>query len=514
MMLSHLTNFSQDLGPLFPEVQLNGIFADSITFNDCVPKYPYEEILERYHAEKEIPTFDLTVFVFENFDLPDFEPAKYETDPSKPITEHIHGLWDILTREHYQETGSSLIPLPHPYVVPGGRFRGMYYWDSYFTMLGLQVSGRTDLIQHMIDNFAFCINELGFIPNANRTYYLTRSQPPFLALMIQLLESERGDAVWEQYLPALEKEYAFWMTGAETVSTENPASARVVQLPDGTLFNRYWDASDEPRPESFREDVEVAVASRRNPQEVYRHIRAATESGWDFSSRWLRDQHSMESIHTADLIPVDLNCLLLHIEQTLVAQYRRLTPSSDQIPLLEQRAAQRRKGIQRYCWNRASGFYFDYDWIQQAPTDVFSLAAVYPLFVNVATHKQARTMVTRLEKEFLQPGGYLTTLHTSRQQWDAPNGWAPLQWLTYIGLCNYGFHELAQKGKERWLNTNRKVYELTGKLTEKYNVMNKLSEAKGGEYPNQDGFGWTNGVYLKMDASKELSDPVPKIIFQ
>ena len=177
---------------------------------------------------------------------------------------------------------SSLVPLPHRYVVPVGRFREIYYWDSYFTMLGLEQSGRHDLVVDMVQNFAWLIDTFGHVPNGNRSYYLSRSQPPFFAAMVELLAERDGERVYATYLPQLAREYAFWMDGVARLA---PGSAyrRVVRLKDGTILNRYWDDRETPREESYREDIETARTSTRPAHEVYRNLRAAAESGWDFS---------------------------------------------------------------------------------------------------------------------------------------------------------------------------------------------------------------------------------------
>lgn len=179
----------------------------------------------------------------------------------------------------------------------GGRFSETYYWDSYFTMLGLAESGREDLLKCMADNFAWMIEIYGHIPNGNRTYYLSRSQPPVFALMVELFE-EDGVRGAKRYLDHLRMEYSFWMDGAESL-IPNQAYRHVVRMPDGSLLNRYWDDRDTPRDESWREDVETAKHSGRPPNEVYRDLRAGAESGWDYSSRWLRDITRLASIRTA-----------------------------------------------------------------------------------------------------------------------------------------------------------------------------------------------------------------------
>ena len=203
-----------DLGELFERAQMENIFPDNKTFVDCTPKLNISSIRDRYNEKKNQADFNLKEFVHQYFELPEMPNADFHSDKGKPILEHLNTLWDILTRKPEKST-NSLISLPYPYVVPGGRFREIYYWDSYFTMLGLQVSGRLDLIQNMIDNFSFLIDSIGFIPNGNRTYYLGRSQPPFFACMVNLLSEEKGKSVLVDYLPQLEKEYNFWVRGKE-----------------------------------------------------------------------------------------------------------------------------------------------------------------------------------------------------------------------------------------------------------------------------------------------------------
>lgn len=488
-------NQLHELGELFEEVQLQNILGDGKTFPDSMPKKALAEINKEYQNQKDTANFDLKQFVLKNFELPPKPNAEYHSDASLTAVEHINELWSILTRKPDQ-AGGSLIPLPHPYLVPGGRFREIYYWDSYFTMLGLQVSGRTDLIQHMVDNFTCLINTLGYIPNGNRTYYLGRSQPPFFSFMVKLLAESKKN-VLTKYLSALEKEYQFWMRGAKEVSEQQPALHRVVRMPDGSILNRYWDEHDTPRPESFKEDVELARHSLQKPEVLYRHLRAAAESGWDFSSRWFKDENLFSTIHTTEIIPVDLNCLLYHLEQ-VIAEGHKESGNNSQAALFLGSANHRKAAIKKYCWDATRGFFFDYDFVSQKLKNCYTLAAVFPVFVEIASPDQALVLQKVLGDQFLKPGGLTTTIFNSGQQWDAPNGWAPLQWIAVKGLQNYGLDELANKIKHAWLETNEKVFEHIGKMTEKYDVWNSHGEASGGEYPNQDGFGWTNGVYLAL----------------
>ncbi|ALI97811.1 alpha,alpha-trehalase TreF [Rufibacter tibetensis] len=486
----------EQLGELFKEVQLAPIFPDSKTFPDCIPRSSLEHILQAYAQEKGRPGFDLKAFVLRHFELPIEHSTNFRADAALPVTEHIKRLWPVLTRQPKPEQ-SSLIPLPHAYVVPGGRFREIYYWDSYFTMLGLLESDQVQLIQNMVDNFTYLINTVGHIPNGNRSYYVSRSQPPFYALMLRVLAQEKGTDILKTYEPALQKEYAFWMNGQETLSAAQTAHRRVVRMPNGTILNRYWDDDPSPRPEAYKEDVEVAHASGRNPEEVYRDIRAAAESGWDFSSRWFQDGKTLQTIRTTQLIPVDLNALLYHMEVTL-AQIAGLKGDAIQEKLYRQKAEQRKAAVLQYCWSVMDRFFYDFDFVQQKTTNVPTLAAVTPLFFCMATKAQAKAVAKRIRQDFVKQGGLVTTLTNSGQQWDAPNGWAPLQWLAIQGLRAYKQNSLANTIATNWIKQNTDVFALTGKLTEKYNVERPGAEGGGGEYPNQDGFGWTNGVLLNL----------------
>ncbi len=491
-----------NLGELFEAVQMHQIFPDGKTFVDCEPKFPFTVIYDRYEVEKQKKDFDLSEFVLKHFSLPKEHSVKFVSDKTQPVARHIEMLWDELVRQPDKAAGS-LIPLPYSYVVPGGRFREIYYWDSYFTMLGLKISKRNDLIENMINNFSFLIDQFGYIPNGNRTYYLGRSQPPYYSCMVKLLNDvkekeprENAEKVLVKYLPQLKKEYDFWMKGIEHLSQPENSTRRVILLKDGNVLNHYWDENDTPRPESFKEDVELSKKVS-NRKALYRHLRAAAESGWDFSSRWFSNGKDISTIHTTEIIPVDLNCLLYHLEKT-IAEASKLKNDKEDVLKFENAMLKRKKAINEYCWNSKKRFYFDYDYVADEQNTIFSLAAAYPLFFEIASKEQAAGVAETLEQRFLRAGGLITTAETTMQQWDAPNGWAPLHWITICGLKNYGHDQLAKEITKRWLTINEKVYRDTGKMMEKYNVVITNTEAGGGEYPTQDGFGWTNGVYLAL----------------
>jgi alpha,alpha-trehalase len=313
---------SVQLGELFRDVQMKGIFHDSKTFSDLQYDESADAILDDYRAHKNDPGFDLKAFVQRHFSLPAERPTVDPAQRGQSIDKYIATLRNVLKHQTGEMSGhSSLLPLPHPYVVPGGRFRELYYWDSYFTMLGLEADGRHDLVRDMIENFAFEIDCYGHVPTGNRSYYLSRSQPPFFSLMVDIVAQREGDASYVNYLPRMKAEYDYWMDGYAALAP-NQGHRRVVRVADGTLLNRYWDGRPEPRDESYREDVKTGSERHADPADVYRSLRAGAESGWDFSSRWLADSSHLYTIRTDFLAPVDLNCLMVHLERTIAKAYR------------------------------------------------------------------------------------------------------------------------------------------------------------------------------------------------
>lgn len=489
------------INSLFEDAQMSRVFSDGKIFADCTPKIPADTIAREYEQHKNDPGFNLKQFILDHFELPVPHSNHYHSDTAKSVEENIEALWSVLTRQPDEKKGS-LIPLPYAYIVPGGRFGEIYYWDSYFTMLGLHASGKTDMIENMVKNFAYLIDTVGYIPNGNRTYYIGRSQPPFFSLMVRLLTESKGWQVLTDYLPQLEAEYKFWVKESETLSDDNNGARHTVRMPDGEMLNRYWDENDTPRPESYREDVELAETSAQEHPAICRNLRAGAESGWDFSSRWFKDGTSFSSIHTTEIVPVDLNCLLYHLELTIAEAYSDINESI--ASNYYNAAGNRKNAIRKYCWNEEAGFYVDYDLEERRQKNELTLAGSAALFFHIAAAEQAASMQKVLAEKFLKPGGVVTTLKTTGQQWDAPNGWAPLQWMTITGLEHYGFTDLAADIALRWVKLNKDVFKRTGKLMEKYNVVDISLEAGGGEYPGQDGFGWTNGVFLAL--RKKYSD--------
>lgn len=486
-------------GDLFVAVQTSRIFVDGKAFADAVPNAAPQRILADYHAQRPTTADALRRFVTAHFALPPDVVAAPASPMIVPITEHIDRLWTTLTRTSTASPAyASLLTVPHPYVVPGGRFREIYYWDSYFTMLGLLQSGRRDLVDDMVRDFAYLIDTFGHVPNGTRSYYLSRSQPPFFYAMVGLSGADDLPGAYAHYLPQLRREYAFWMQGSEGLR-KGAAARRVVRLPDGAILNRFWDDLDTPRDESYRQDVELARASGREPQQLYRDIRAAAESGWDFGSRWFADGRTRATVDTTQIVPVDLNSLMYAMERAIAAGCGRGGDAACAADF-EQRARQRRSAIERHLWSPRRGAYLDYRWTRGEAVDRVSAATLYPLFVGLASAPRAAAVGLSVQSLLLKPGGVVTTPLDTGQQWDSPNGWAPLQWIAVDGLRRYHQEPLAATIACRWMSGVNHVYQDTGKLVEKYDVVDTGRRGGGGEYPTQDGFGWTNGVMRAMTA--------------
>ena len=485
------------LGPLFNDVQTAKLFPDQKTFADAVPNSDPLMILADYRMQKNQSGFDLRHFVEVNFTLPK-DGEKYVPRAGQSLRDNIDGLWPVPTRSTTDaEKWDSLLPLPEPYVVPGGRFREIYYWDSYFTMLGLAESNHWDKVSDMVANFAYEIDSWGHIPNGNRTYYLSRSQPPFFAFMVELLAQHDGNDALKKYLPQMLKEYSYWMEGVETLQP-GQQNKRVVKLDDGTILNRYWDERDSPRPESWVEDIATAKSNPNRPAtEIYRDLRSAAASGWDFSSRWMDNPNQLGTLRTTSIVPVDLNALMYKMEK-MIALASKAAGDDAKAAQYDGYANARQKGIEKYLWNDKEGWYADYDLKSHKVRNQLTAAALFPLYVNAAAKDRASKVATATQAHLLQPGGLTTTSVKSGQQWDAPNGWAPLQWVAASGLQNYGQDTVAMDVTWRFLTNVQHTYDREKKLVEKYDVSTTGTGGGGGEYPLQDGFGWTNGVTLKM----------------
>ena len=402
-----------------------------------------------------------------------------------------------------------LLYLPKPYVVPGGRFNEMYGWDSYFIQVGLLRDGEIGLAQDMTDNFLYEIRNYGKILNANRTYYLTRSQPPFLTQMVLGVFQKTKNRRWlRDALPEIEKYYRFWTTEPHLVRQ--------------TGLSRYFDPGDGPAPEVlaaerdargrthyelakeyFRTheivDYDVSQYYNRQTDELtplfYTGDRSMRESGFDPSNRF--GPFSVDIIHYN---PVCLNTLLYLMEMQ-TAEIAGLLGLDADAQVWRGRAITRAERINRLMWDAQDGLYYDYHFGHERLRKYAFLTSFYPLWAGIATREQAARVAANLPR-FEQPGGLQTSTLASGNQWDAPFGWAPLQLIAVQGLRRYGFSDLADRITMKFLSLVRDEYLKSGTIVEKYDVVHRTAQVSGdirfGYRSNEPGFGWTNAAFIAL----------------
>lgn len=402
-----------------------------------------------------------------------------------------------------------LLYLPKPYVVPGGRFNEMYGWDSYFIQFGLIRDHRDELARGMAENFLYEIRNYGKILNANRTYYLTRSQPPFLTQMVLAVYQQTRDRRWlDEAMPAIEAYYRYW--------TRDP------HLTPETGLSRYYDLGDGPAPEVvaaerdsqgrthyelvkqyFRTHQITAydvrqyydAAHDRLTPLFYKGDRSMRESGFDPSDRF--GPFSIDIIHYD---PVGLNCLLYLMESQTADILHILGRDADAAGW-RKRAADRASIINGLMWDARDGLYYDYEFVHGRRRQYPFLTTFYPLWAGIATREQAARVVANL-KLFERPGGLQTSTNASGNQWDAPFGWAPLEFIAVEGLRRYGYNTEADRISGEFLSLVLEQYRQSGTIVEKYDVVHRTSQLSGeirfGYRSNEAGFGWTNAVFTAL----------------
>lgn len=420
-----------------------------------------------------------------------------------------------------------LLYLEHPYVVPGGRFNEMYGWDSYFIILGLLRDGKTDLARGMVENFLFEVEHYGAVLNANRTYFLTRSQPPFLTSMVLALyeadKTKAADRTWlSRAYAGATKDYELWMRephlvadtglsryydfGQGPVPEERATYAEVMQGFLRQVDTQYLEAKGPLHPDwpSFtlfacEGDQTTTSSNCKRMQSVglkgeyYKGDRSMRESGFDISFRF-----GPYGADTHRYIPVCLNSLLYKTE-TDMQRIATILGRDHDAKLWQQRGQTRRELMRKYLWDEQRGMFFDYNFETQKRSRYEYATTFYPLWAGLATTEQARSVARNLPI-FEQPGGLVMSPYDTGAQWDYPYGWAPIQLLAAEGLRRYGFEEQANRISTQWLSTVVANFRKDGTIREKYNVVTGSSEAPvaAGYKTNVVGFGWTNGVFLEL----------------
>ncbi|XP_044477018.1 probable trehalase isoform X1 [Mangifera indica] len=549
---SSVESCSANTGPVIPTTPLveflqtlqetalrtfGGTNFDPKTYVDLSLKSSLSTTVDAFHklqrnATGEISVQDLSKFIEDYFlgagddlviaDPPDFVPKpegfllKVENSKVRAWALEVHSLWKNLSRKvsHSvlnQPEFHTLLPLPRPAIIPGSRFREVYYWDSYWVIRGLMASKMYTTAKSIVTNLLSFIDKYGHVLNGARVYYTNRSQPPLLSAMVHELYKQTGDLeLVRKALPALLKEYQFWNTGIHGVTIQD-SRARSHKL------SRYYAMWNKPRPESTTIDKAWAskLLNSSEKQHFYREVASTAESGWDFSTRWMRNTSDITTLSTTSILPVDLNVFILRMELDIAFFAKVVGDDKTSESFLE--ASERRKqAINTIFWNEEMGQWLDY-WLDSGATpegcqvwkasnqNHNTYASNYvPLWINL--FNSDTSLVKKVKKSLKSSGlvravGIATSLVNSGNQWDFPNGWAPLQHMIIEGLSSSESEEARSLAKDiavRWIRTNYVAYQKTGAMHEKYNVEKCGDFGGGGEYIPQTGFGWSNGVVLAL----------------
>lgn len=489
---------------------------ESTTLND------FQKLLNRTDGKLSKP--ELEEFVKEYFDdageLEDWTPSDWTKEPAilasiqdkkyRQFAKDLNQIWLILAKRMKPSViekpeRHSLIPVTHGFIIPGGRFTEIYYWDTYWIVEGLLISGMTTTAKGMIENLIELLNKLGHIPNGSRWYYQERSQPPLLTAMVALYYEKTGDVEFlRNNIDALEKEMNYWL---DTHIIAFNKDDKVYTL------LRYYSPSAGPRPESYYEDYTNAQYLRngKDPTEFYIDIKSAAESGWDFSSRWFLgpdgdNSGNLTNIGTRNIIPVDLNAIFFKALYN-VAKFHSLLKDPRKAAHWAFVAEQWRSNIETVLWNEDDGIWYDYDILNERHRKYFYTSNFAPLWMGAVEQrflkKHAPRVVDYLYNNgiFDYAGGIPTSLNNTGEQWDLPNVWPPEVSIVIGALEALGTSEgksLAKNIANQWVRVCYKGYTNSKQMFEKYDAFTAGKVGGGGEYTVQAGFGWTNGLMFEL----------------
>ncbi|KAJ8972939.1 hypothetical protein NQ317_013210 [Molorchus minor] len=532
-------------GSLLDTVQKSGIFDDSKTFVDLTQSNPPATTLSNFEKLMKDTNNNPSVeqirdFLDKNFisetELEQWAPSDYQTNPDflwkiddvavRDFARQLIGIWPTLARKIKKDVAEnpdkhSLIPVPNGFIIPGGRFRELYYWDSYWIVKGLLLSQMDKTAKGMIENLITFVDRYGYIPNGGRVYYLNRSQPPLLTLMVGLYVDAMDDKKWlRKVIGYLEKEMQWWLNNRTVTVEKNGVKHTMVH---------FASASGTPRPESYIEDIKTCsgYGDQKKKENCYKEIKSGAESGWDFSSRWIIDSNggtnaNLTNIQTRRIIPVDLNAFLCKAFSELSRFYTMLGEPQKAIKWLE-KSKTWQKSIELVLYDKADGIWYDFDATTSKPRRIFYPSNFAPLWTESYQPLLAKGYGAKAAKYFRgrgvndYRGGIPTSLIRSGEQWDYPNAWPPLQEIVILGLKKTGegdAKQVAETFAKRWIDANIRGYNQNNEMFEKYDAINSGQYGGGGEYTVQTGFGWTNGValslieeyYVKTD-SNDVSQP-------
>ncbi|KAG6447080.1 trehalase [Manduca sexta] len=514
---------------LLHHVQMARLYDDSKTFvdlqmrqNENITLAAFQELLNRTNNN---PSRDqIRQFVNEYFDetseLENWTPPDITENPKfltkvrdeklRQFGKDIVGIWPTLARKVRsivleKPDQFSFVPVTHGFIIPGGRFREIYYWDTYWIVEGLLISDMKETARGMIENLIELLRKIGHIPNGSRWYYQERSQPPLLSAMMALYFKYTKDIQFlRDNIQYLEKEMNYWL------------DTHIISISkDGETFTllRYYSPSAGPRPESYREDYENAHtldSNNTNHNEFYADIKSAAESGWDFSTRWFLtpegdNKGNLSQISTRNIIPVDLNAIFANAVQN-TANFLGILKKPRRAAHWASIARQWRSNIEKVLWNDEDGIWYDYDIVNGKHRQYFYPSNVAPFWMKAVDRELSKKHAPRVI-DYLQeskglsfPGGVPSSLVRSGEQWDFPNVWPPAVGIVIGALEGMGTIEgnrLAKEVCQVWVWATHKGFSKNKQMFEKYDAEVPGRFGGGGEYVVQEGFGWANGLVLE-----------------
>ncbi|KYM96555.1 Trehalase [Cyphomyrmex costatus] len=515
-------------GSLLHTVQLAGIFNDSKTFVDLYQLHDPNITIENFNALMKATNNSpnrttVAAFVAENFamqdeldnsTLPDWKenPAILKSIKDLRYREwakRLNYIWNTLARKINNDVmvnpqRHSLIYVNNTFVIPGGRFKEFYYWDSYWIIEGLLLCDMHETVKGMIENFLSIVEKYGFVPNGGRVYYLSRSQPPLLIPMVAKYYDYTKDRKFlKKNIAILEKEFEYWRNEKTVDVTKNGKTYKMAH---------YVVNSRGPRPESYKEDYQLAQqVPEQERGAVYNDLKAAAESGWDFSYRWCirtnKDANlSLVNVSTSNIIPVDLNAILQR-NARMLSRFYGILGNVKKDWRYAQIASEYQAAINNVLWNEDEGIWLDYDMKNKQSRNTFYPSNLSPLYTMSydwnKRNKYALRSISYIKRNKIDSyfGGTPSSINYTGEQWDFPNAWPPLQSFVILGLHQTKVKQavdLAKTLADRWLKSNYLGYDEYGKMFEKYNSLHPGEGGGGGEYNVQDGFGWTNGIVFEL----------------
>nr|ACP28173.1 soluble trehalase [Locusta migratoria manilensis] len=516
-------------GSLLDTVQKSKIYSDDKTFVDMKQKKSSQEILSDFQTLMDStngsPSQEqIRNFVSEHFEegkeLVEWDPPDWQKSPPRlnsirdpdlrSWAHYLNDMWKELARRVSDDVKEnpdrySLIAVPNPFIIPGGRFREYYYWDTYWILEGILICDMKDTARGIIDNFAHLVEELGLIPNGGRVYYVERSQPPMFVPMIHsyttYVKPHEAHSIIKQHIDTMDKEFSFWMNNRTVVVEKNGKSY---------TFCRYYAPSSGPRPESYTDDIETAeyAPTEEARENIFYQIKSGAESGWDFSGRWFikdgKNTGNLSNIQTQYIIPVDLNAFV-YWNAKILCRFHSMLHNQKKAQYYCTKANEWLDAVTEVLWHDDVGMWLDYDILNNVRREYFYPSNVAPLWTGC--YKKERISIDKIlaylkeNKIDRYPGGIPTSLDFTGERWDYPNAWPPLQGIMIQGLqqtehpraMKYA-HDLATT----WIQSNYKSYKTDGFMYEKYDASAPGRKGGGGEYEVQTGFGWTNGVALQL----------------